>query len=64
MTKTGRQSTRHHEMHTEEDAMKKRLPFTTFFRSARAAFIGKDLKKILIGVIRKEKVGSFMAVNI
>ena len=41
MTKTSRQSTRHHKMHTEEHALKKRLPFTTFFQSARAAFIGK-----------------------
>ena len=24
MTKTGRQSTKHHEMHTEEDALKKK----------------------------------------
>ena len=31
MTKTGRQSTKHHEMHTEEDAMKKRTPIYDFF---------------------------------
>ena len=38
--KNKRQSTGHHEMHREEDAMKKKLPFTTFFQPAKAAFIG------------------------
>ena len=31
MTKTGRQSTRHHEMHTEEHALKKETPIYDFF---------------------------------
>ena len=31
MTKTGKQSTKHHEMHTEEDAMKKKTPIYDFF---------------------------------
>ena len=31
MTKTGRQSTKHHEMHTEEDALKKKTPTYDFF---------------------------------
>ena len=48
MTKTGKQSTRHHEMHTEEHALKKRLPFTTFFRLARAAFIGTPTLPLLM----------------
>ena len=43
MKKTSRQSTRYPKMHTEEHALKKKLPFTTFFRSARAAFIGIQL---------------------
>ena len=32
MTKTGRQSTKHHEMHTEEDALKKKTLTYDFFR--------------------------------
>ena len=31
MTKTGRQSTRHHEMHTQEHALKKKTPIYDFF---------------------------------
>ena len=35
MTKTGRQSTKHHEMHTEEDAMKKKNLIYDFFSGRR-----------------------------
>ena len=31
MTKTGRQSTRHHEMHTQDHALKKETPIYDFF---------------------------------
>ena len=31
MTKTGRQSSRHHEMHTQEHALKKKTPIYDFF---------------------------------
>ena len=31
MTKTGKQSTKHHDKHTEEDALKKKTPTYDFF---------------------------------
>ena len=44
ITKTDKQSTRQHEMHSQK---KKRSPFTTFFRSAIAAFIGIKLNSLI-----------------